>query len=94
MGPCIIFRTEILEGVCPFIDDAWQAGKGAAAQQSNERLTPLHIDLFCEANPGPVKYAASILGKCSEELRLPLVPIAEESRGKVERAMRHAGLLN
>jgi hypothetical protein len=34
------------------------------------------------------------LGKCGEELRLPLVQITEESRGKVERAMRHAGLLN
>ena len=74
--------------------EAWQAGKVAEAQRINKLLTPLHTDLFCEANPGPAKYAASLLGKCSEELRLPLVPITDESRSKVERAMRHAGLLN
>jgi 4-hydroxy-tetrahydrodipicolinate synthase len=73
---------------------AWEKGDIAGAQSINERLTPLHVNLFCEANPGPVKFGASLLGKCDEELRLPLVPITEESRGKVERAMRHAGLLN
>ena len=72
---------------------AWHRGDVAEAQRLNECLTPLHADLFCEANPAPVKYGASLLGKCREELRLPLVPINNESRGKVERAMRHAGLL-
>lgn len=91
---CISVTANIAPKLMADMHAAWQRGDVAEAQRLNERLTPLHADLFCEANPGPVKYGASLLGKCGEELRLPLVPITDESRGKVERAMRHAGLLN
>ena len=91
---CISVTANIAPKLMADMHNAWQAGNIAEAQRINELLTPLHLDLFCEANPGPVKYGASLLGKCKEELRLPLVNITEESRGKVERAMRHAGLLN
>jgi 4-hydroxy-tetrahydrodipicolinate synthase len=91
---CISVTANIAPKLMAEMHAAWQNGDVAEAQRLNERLTPLHSDLFCEANPGPVKYGASLLGKCAEELRLPLVEITEESRGKVERAMRHAGLLN
>ena len=91
---CISVTANIAPKLMADMHAAWQRGDIAEAQKLNERLTPLHADLFCEANPGPVKYGASLLGKCGEELRLPLVPITEESRGKVERAMRHASLLN
>ena len=91
---CISVTANIAPKLMADMHAAWQNGNVAEAQNLNARLTPLHSDLFCEANPGPVKYGASLLGKCTEELRLPLVPITEESRGKVERAMRHAGLLN
>jgi 4-hydroxy-tetrahydrodipicolinate synthase len=50
--------------------------------------------MFCEASPGPVKYAASLLGKASAETRLPLCEIAGESKERVASAMRGAGLLN
>ena len=91
---CISVTANIAPKLMAEMHAAWRDGDVAEAQRLNERLTPLHSDLFCEANPGPVKYGASLLGKCTEDLRLPLVPITEESRGKVERAMRHAGLLN
>ena len=91
---CISVTANVAPKLMSQMHEAWQKGDIAGAQSINERLTPLHVDLFCEANPGPVKYGASLLGNCNEELRLPLVPITEESRGKVERAMRHAGLLN
>jgi 4-hydroxy-tetrahydrodipicolinate synthase len=91
---CISVTANIAPKLMADMHAAWQRGDVAEAQRLNERLTPLHADLFCEANPAPVKYGASLLGKCGEELRLPLVQITEESRGKVERAMRHAGLLN
>ena len=91
---CISVTANVAPKLMSEMHEAWQKGDIVGAQSINERLTPLHVDLFCEANPGPVKYGASLLGKCEEELRLPLVPITEESRGKVERAMRHAGLLN
>jgi 4-hydroxy-tetrahydrodipicolinate synthase len=72
----------------------WRAGDVAGAQAVNDRLMPLHDALFCETSPGPVKYAASLLGKCAAETRLPLCEIAETSKQKVEGAMRSAGLLN
>lgn len=90
---CISVTANIAPKLMADMHAAWQRGDVAEAQRLNECLTPLHADLFCEANPAPVKYGASLLGKCREELRLPLVPINNESRGKVERAMRHAGLL-
>ncbi len=59
-----------------------------------DRLTPVHNALFCETSPGPVKYAASLLGKCSAETRLPICEIAETSKTRVREAMVAAGLLN
>lgn len=91
---CISVTANVAPKLMSEMHEAWQAGNVAEAQRINERLTPLHTDLFCESNPGPVKYGASLLDKCSDEVRLPLAPISEESKGKVERAMRHAGLLN
>ena len=41
---------------------------------------PLHINLFIETNPAPVKYALSLLGKMDEKLRLPMVPVTESTR--------------
>jgi 4-hydroxy-tetrahydrodipicolinate synthase len=55
---------------------------------------PLHEALFAETSPGPVKFAASLLGFCKNELRLPLVPVTQETQEKVHAAMVHAGLLN
>ena len=55
---------------------------------------PLHDALFCESNPGPVKYAASRLGLCEAETRLPLAPISEASRKIVDAALTTAGLID
>jgi 4-hydroxy-tetrahydrodipicolinate synthase len=49
--------------------------------------------MFCETSPGPVKFATSLLGHGTSELRLPLAPIAEASRAKVEAAMKKVGLI-
>ncbi len=73
---------------------AWQQGELETAQNLNDRLMVLHNDLFCETSPGPVKYAASLLDKCTPETRLPLCEISDASKKKVETAMRSAGLLN
>jgi 4-hydroxy-tetrahydrodipicolinate synthase len=58
------------------------------------RLLPLHDALFAETSPGPVKYAASLLGKTSERCRLPLAPLMEPTRARVQAAMTEVGLLN
>ena len=70
------------------------AGDMDTVQAINERLMPLHDALFCESSPGPVKYAAELLGLCDSATRLPLVEIADSSKQKVESALRSAGLLN
>lgn len=74
--------------------NAWQAGDIATAQDVNARMIDLHDAMFCEASPGPVKYAASLLGICGAETRLPLCEIADSSKARVEAALRGAGLIN
>ena len=55
---------------------------------------PLHRAAFAEPNSGPTKFALSLLGRWSEEMRSPMVPLEDSTRARVRDAMRHAGLLN
>jgi len=73
---------------------AWREGDMATVMDLQDRLMPVHNAMFCETSPGPVKYAASLLGKCSAETRLPICEIAETSKTRVRDAMVAAGLLN
>ena len=91
---CISVTANVAPKQMADMHDAWREGEIETAQRLNERLMPLHSGLFCETSPGPVKYGASLLGKCGPETRLPLCEIAESSRRVVEGAMRSAGLLN
>ena len=63
------------------------------ASELDKLLQPLHSSLFIESNPSPVKYAASILGMCKPEVRLPLVEIRDETKIKVKEALKVANLL-
>lgn len=63
------------------------------ARQLNSRLLGLHHQLFCEANPIPVKWACQQLGLIKEGIRLPLTPLSPEYHERVRAAMRQAGLL-
>ena len=54
---------------------------------------PLHKALFIESSPSPVKYAASLLKISSDDVRLPLVKVTEETKKKIKSAMVHADLL-
>ena len=91
---CISVTANVAPKQMADMHDAWREGEIETAQRLNERLMPLHSGLFCETSPGPVKYGASLLGKCGPGTRLPLCEIAESSRRVVEGAMRSAGLLN
>jgi 4-hydroxy-tetrahydrodipicolinate synthase len=55
---------------------------------------PLHRALFIEPNPTGVKYALSVIGKIEDDVRLPLVKVAESTRKEIRDAMVHAGLIN
>jgi 4-hydroxy-tetrahydrodipicolinate synthase len=72
--------------------EAWQAGNLERFAEIRDLLDPLANDLFCESNPAPVKYAASVLGLCTDQVRRPLLPASDEARAKVNRAIAHAGL--
>ena len=56
-------------------------------------LQPLHSAMFIESNPSPVKYAASLLGMCDPDVRLPLVQVKEETKKKVSEALKVANIL-
>ncbi len=91
---CISVTSNVAPRLTAEMHRAWRAGDLKKAMQINERLLPVSDAMFCETSPGPVKYAASLLGRASAELRLPLAPIAEASRQKVQAAMTKAGLIN
>ena len=65
----------------------------AKAKEINEKLMPLHKSLFIESSPSPVKYAAKLLNLCSDDVRLPLVKITEDTKKSVKSAMSHANLI-
>jgi 4-hydroxy-tetrahydrodipicolinate synthase len=67
-------------------------GDTKRAREINNRLLPLHRDLFCEANPIPVKWAVQQMGLIGGGIRLPLTPLSESCHEQVRRALRHAGI--
>jgi 4-hydroxy-tetrahydrodipicolinate synthase len=89
---CISVTGNVAPKLCAEMHDAWQAGDVETASARNETLMPLHLALFAETSPGPVKYAAGQLGLCTEVCRPPLYPIAAGTREKVRKAMTQAGL--
>jgi len=91
---CISVTANVAPKAMAEMHSAWRQGDVKAAQAINARLMPLHENLFVETNPAPVKYAASLLGKCTPEVRLPLCGLKPESKERVASAMRSAGLLN
>ena len=91
---CISVTSNVAPRLCAEFQKACLAGQYAAALKLQDRLMPLHDALFVETSPGPVKYAASLLGQCSENVRLPLVPPGEPARHAVREAMHHAGIYN
>lgn len=91
---CISVTGNVAPRLCSEMHRAWQDGRVGEAIAIQDRLVPLHDALFAETSPGPVKYAASLLGHSREHCRLPLAPVAEATRTRVREAMVGAGLLN
>lgn len=91
---CISVTGNVAPRLCSEMQTAWIEGRTSDAIHTQDRLVPLHDAMFTESSPGPVKFAASLLGHGSEHCRLPLAPIADLTRAKVRAAMTEAGLLN
>ena len=68
------------------------AGDMRTLRETNAALTGLHRDLFCEANPIPVKWAVARMGLVGDGIRLPLTPLSAAHHERVRAAMRKAGI--
>jgi 4-hydroxy-tetrahydrodipicolinate synthase len=91
---CISVTGNVAPRLCADMHMAWMEGRVADAMATQNRLVPLHDALFVETSPGPVKYAASLLGHGSARCRLPIAPTAAATQARVRAAMTEVGLLN
>lgn len=91
---CISVTGNVAPRLCSEMHRAWQDGQVARAMAIQDRLLALHDAMFCESSPGPVKFAASLLGHGSDFCRLPLAPVAEATRTRVRAALAGLGLLS
>jgi len=91
---CISVTANVAPRLCAKLHNSWKDREIDTFSVVRDQLMPLHDALFCETSPGPVKYAASLLSKCDEYCRPPIVPIADSSKKTVRDAMISVGLLN
>lgn len=90
---CISVVSNIAPKACAELYNSWTAKDIDTFAARRDALAPLGRDLFCESSPAPVKYAAQLLGLCTDEVRLPLLPATPAAQEKVKAAMKHAGLI-
>ncbi len=91
---CISVSANVAPKLCSDMQNACLDGDFVGALAIQDRLVPLPAALFLEPNPAGPKYALSLLGLVGEDLRLPMVPVGEVTRGSIRTAMRHAGILH
>ena len=79
---CISVTSNVAPRLCSEFQAACLKGDYATALKLQDKLAPLHINLFVETSPAPIKYAMSLIGKCANTLRLPMVPAIGEGAGR------------
>ena len=94
---CISVSANVAPKLCSDFQEASLSKNNSnllsKAKEINNKLMPLHKALFIESNPSPVKYAASLLNLSSDEVRLPLVKVTENTKKEVQKALKIAELL-
>ena len=90
---CISVTANVAPRLCAEFQEATLRGDYAKALEYQDRLMPLHEAIFIEPGLVGAKYALSVLGLCSEEVRLPLVGLTDGTKAKIKAAMKHAGLI-
>ena len=88
---CISVTANVAPRLCAEFQDACLKGAFDRARELQDKLMPLHDAMFCEPSPAPVKYAVSLLGYCTPEVRLPMVELTEAGRARVREAMQGCG---
>lgn len=91
---CISVTANVAPRLCAEFQATMLAGDYGAALELQDRLMPLHTAIFLEPGLAGAKYGLSLLGKCSDEVRLPLVGLSDPTKDAIRAAMVHAGLLN
>jgi 4-hydroxy-tetrahydrodipicolinate synthase len=90
---CISVTANVAPRLCAEFQAATLAGDYARALELQDLLMPLHEAIFIEPGLVSAKYGLSLLGLCSEDVRLPLVGLTDGSKARMKAAMQHAGLI-
>ena len=90
---CISVTANVAPKLCAEFQEATLAGDYAKALEYQDRLMPLHEAIFIEPGLAGAKYGLSLLGMCSEEVRLPLFGLTDGTKAAIKAAMQHAGIL-
>jgi len=89
---CISVTANVAPKLCSEFQAACLNGDWVAALRLQKRLMPLHDAIFCEPSPAGIKYAVSTIGRCTDEVRLPMMPASEAARARIRAAMDAAGV--
>ncbi len=90
---CISVSANVAPKLCSDLHNAWMAGDYETVWQIRDKLMPLHQAMFCEPSPAPAKYAASLLGLCTDDVRMPIAPLSEQGKATVRAALEKVELL-
>jgi len=90
---CISVTANVAPKLLSQLHCAWQKGDLETCFALRDKLMPLHDAMFVETSPGPVKWAAHLLGKCRPDMRLPMVEISDDSKNRVRDALVRVGLI-
>lgn len=90
----ISVSANIVPGLSAELFNAWDRGDKEKAKEIQHKLHPLNNAMFLETNPIPVKWAAFRMGLCTDEIRLPLTPLSEAQRPRLEKVMKDMELIS
>lgn len=85
---CVSVTANIVPKLCVEVQEFCFKGDFASALALHEKLLPLHEAMFLETNPTPIKYAASLMGKCQPDVRLPLVQPSETVKARIREVVK------
>lgn len=90
---CVSVTSNVAPKKCAKVQETCLEGNYKKALQLHDALTELHEVMFCDSSPGPVKYALSLMNKCSAEVRLPLVKPSATAARRIRDALLGAGVI-
>ena len=90
---CISVTANVAPKLVAQVQELTLAGDWAAARALQDRLIPLHQVMFAEPSPAGAKYAASLLGLCTEECRIPVMPLSSATKERIRSVMTQLELI-